>query len=151
MTCRATLHASTVLCGVFSYVVDLFACPAAKAFDSSIPLTLLHELEMKNALELKRFRGELADSQLRHITSLISRHEEDGVFHRPVIVLPDIFRLAMDFSRRFTHTIGSRSLDIFHVAAASLLDSEGFFSNDHRQLELAGSAGLKPIPLQFDS
>lgn len=123
----------------------------AKAFDRSIPLTLLHKLEMTNALELKRFRGELADSQLRHITALISRHEEDGVFHRPVVALPDIFGRAIDFSRRFTHTIGSRSLDVLHVAAASLLNSEGFFSNDYRQLELAGSAGLKPIPLHFDS
>lgn len=124
-----------------------FVVRKANEFDCSIPLTLLHELEITNALELKRFRGELTSAQLSKADSLISRHKGEGIFHRPVIEIPDIFRLAMDFSRRFTHITGSRSLDILHVAAASSLKSEGFFSNDHRQLELAESAGLTPIPL----
>ena len=119
----------------------------AKKFDCSIPITLLHELEIANALELKRFRRELTSAQLSRAVSVINRHEDEGIFHRPIIEMPDIFRLAMDFSRRFTHITGSRSLDILHVAAASILEAKGFFSNDHRQLKLAELVGLFNIPL----
>lgn len=123
------------------------AVQKAKEFDLSIPLTLFHELEIKNALELKRFRGELTAAQIRKIASLMRRHEEHHIYHRPVIDWAAVYQQAMRLSKQFSHTIGSRSLDILHVASAVILNAEFFFSNDHRQLSLAESAGLQPIPL----
>jgi predicted nucleic acid-binding protein len=42
--------------------------------------------------------------------------------------------------------MGTRSLDVLHVAAASLLGALQFVSFDRRQRSLAFKAGLKILP-----
>jgi predicted nucleic acid-binding protein len=46
-------------------------------------------------------------------------------------------------SAGFTARIGTRSLDILHVANALVLGATSFLTFDKRQAELAKSAGLK--------
>ena len=43
-------------------------------------------------------------------------------------------------------TLGTRSLDLLHVAAALVLDTKVFFSFDDRQRKAAASEGLKVKP-----
>jgi predicted nucleic acid-binding protein len=49
-------------------------------------------------------------------------------------------------SDRHTPVLGTRSLDLLHVAAALLLDAKLFFSFDERQRTVAASEGLKVKP-----
>ncbi len=120
----------------------------AKEFDLSIPLTLFHEVEITNALQLKRFRNEIEAEQVKKIISLLRQHEENFIYHRPVVDWGDVFRKTIDLSQAFSGKIGSRSLDIFHVASACILNADSFFSNDAGQLSLAASAGLSTIGIE---
>jgi predicted nucleic acid-binding protein len=57
-----------------------------------------------------------------------------------------VFDHAEFLSAAHTAVIGARSLDILHVAAASLLGARQFVSFDRRQRSLAFKAGLKILP-----
>ena len=59
---------------------------------------------------------------------------------------PVVFRIAARFSDQHTATVGTRSLDILHVAAAKALRAVEFVSFDGRQRTLAAAVGLKVAP-----
>jgi hypothetical protein len=54
---------------------------------------------------------------------------------------------AAELSRRYTPALGTRSLDVLHVACAVELKLAHLLSFDVRQQQLAASAGLKPVRL----
>jgi len=51
-------------------------------------------------------------------------------------------RLAESLALRHTSKLGSRSLDLFHVAIAKALGSDSFGTFDRRQANLASQSGL---------
>ena len=53
---------------------------------------------------------------------------------------------ARQLSDRHTPALGTRSLDLLHVAAALHLEVKTFFSFDDRQRKVAASEGLKVKP-----
>ncbi len=114
-----------------------------KANNEAIPLTSFHELEFKNAIHLKQFRAEIAEEQAILIISKFDEHESKGIFYRPQLDWPTIFSHALDLSKDHSKTIGTRSLDILHVASALSIKAERFLTLDERQSELASLAGLK--------
>jgi predicted nucleic acid-binding protein len=114
-----------------------------KAENRAIPLTPFHELELTNALNLKRFRREMTEEESKLILKRLNEHESRGVFYRPQIHWANIFACAIDLSRRHTGKLGSRSLDILHVALALSLKTDGFLTFDERQSKLAAAAGLR--------
>lgn len=91
----------------------------------TIALIALHELEIANALELKLFRKEASANQIRATHALIESDLRSGVLYRPTVVWEDLLREASSLARAHTRTIGCRSLDIIHCAAAGRL----FLSN----------------------
>ncbi len=114
-----------------------------RANNAAIPLTSFHELEFKNAIHLKQFRAEIVENQTSHIISTFYKHESRGVYYRPQLDWPNIFTHAIDLSEGHSKTIGTRSLDILHVASAISIKAERFLTLDERQSELASLAGLK--------
>ena len=60
----------------------------------------------------------------------------------PAYDLGDVHALAERLARRYAASIGARSLDILHVAAALALDAEPFVTADWRQVALAKAVGL---------
>lgn len=113
-----------------------------KAVNQAIPITSLHELEFQNALHLKRFRNEISVMEIEHIINLQQKHEAIGVYYRPAVNWGEVFRISQDLSSQHTHMIGSRSLDILHVALAIDLKATQFITNDNRQRGLAQAAEL---------
>lgn len=110
--------------------------------NQAIPLTRFHELELVNAVQLKFFRGEIAAEEIELVLAKLDDHERRGVYFRPQIEWSEVLETAMDLSKRFTGSLGSRSLDILHVAAARCMGFERFLSLDTRQIQLAEHAGL---------
>ncbi len=113
-----------------------------KGINQAIPITSLHELEFNNALRLKKFRNEISEAEIDHIFTLQKQHEAIGVYYRPIVNWGEVFRISLDLSNQHTSIIGSRSLDILHVALAKDLKAMQFLTNDNRQRDLAQSAGL---------
>jgi predicted nucleic acid-binding protein len=52
---------------------------------------------------------------------------------------------AEDLSRNYSRTLGTRSLDVLHVASALELGFRNFLTFDLRQQNLARAVGLKPF------
>ena len=110
-------------------------------------LTHLHRLELMTAWQLKVFRRELS----RNIVEQALTHVEDdlaaGIWELPAYDLVDVFSRAEALSRRHAATVGARSLDILHVAAALILAASAFVTADVRQARLARAAGLRVTAL----
>jgi predicted nucleic acid-binding protein len=111
--------------------------------NEAIPLTSFHELELINAIHLKQFRTEITSDETRQIISRFEEHEISGIYYRPQLAWSAIFIHAIDLSKKHTANIGSRSLDILHVASALSINAERFLTLDDRQTRLAALAGLK--------
>ncbi|MFM8360829.1 MAG: type II toxin-antitoxin system VapC family toxin [Verrucomicrobiota bacterium] len=114
-----------------------------------LPLTHLHELEIRNALRLKRHRGELTDEELRGALADFQSDLDDGLLARPVYDLPEVYREAEKLSAHHAIRTGVRSLDVLHVAAALVIGAQRFASFDRRQRETASQAGLRVLPTRI--
>jgi len=102
-------------------------------------------LEFTNAVNLKLFRKELTQSKANIIHERFSEHEQKGVYYRPTIDWTETMIRSIELSKRHSSDIGSRSLDIVHVALALSIGADRFFTFDGRQSQLALLAGLNAI------
>jgi predicted nucleic acid-binding protein len=111
-----------------------------------VPFTELHGLEVRTALRLKRFRGELTAAELAGALETLQEDLAAGLLARPAMDLEAVFLQAEVLSARHAAETGARSLDILHVAAAVELEANAFASLDERQRKVAAKAGLKLLP-----
>jgi predicted nucleic acid-binding protein len=113
--------------------------------DDPLPVWELQEMELMNALYLKVFWKEIALQDAEKQIELFRERQRQGFY-----VCPDFERLSWidEFRRicRETAGIGSRTLDIQHVACALLLKPNSFISYDERQRNLAAKLGLNVLP-----
>ena len=106
-----------------------------------ILLTALGELELTNAIALRLFRKELLPSKVKAARALLAKDLVDGVLSvRPLPVV--IFERAKQLALKRTPQLGTRTLDVIHVASALLLQADTFFTFDRNQKKLAAAEGL---------
>ena len=58
----------------------------------------------------------------------------------------EIWEKALILSRRYSAKLGTRTLDLLHVAAALVLKPEVFYTFDMRQHKLARAERLRVLP-----
>ncbi len=111
----------------------------------TVPLafTWLHQLEFRNALRLRVFRGEITPAQRDASLNLLLADLAGGVLSHSAPPLPDIMIEAERLSASHSERLGTRSLDILHVAAALVAGCGLFLTFDKRQARLAKAAGMK--------
>ena len=108
-------------------------------------LTGLGEAEFANACQLCVFRKQWTASQGRSVREKFLFHLRSGVLQ--LEELPSqVWALVATLSEQHTAALGTRTLDVLHVAAALLLRSEVFCSFDERQRKLARAKGLRVLP-----
>jgi hypothetical protein len=107
-----------------------------------LPVFWIHQLELRNALRLRVFRGEIAVPQRDAALNAFLADRAGGVWETAAPSLPAISTEAERLSALYSETLGTRSLDILHVAAALVLGSSEFLTFDQRQARLAKAAGL---------
>ena len=126
------------------YVLDASSALAAgrmKRAKLRLLITPFGELELTNAVALRLFRKELSASQVKAAYALIRKDLEDGVLR--VNALPaSAFERAKQIARRQTPRLGTRTLDVLHVASARALQADTFYTFDTRQAKLAAAEGL---------
>jgi predicted nucleic acid-binding protein len=110
-----------------------------------LPFSALHELEAKNALMLKVFRKEAAPEAARETIEAIAVDVKSGSLIRPTVDWMEAFRAAVDLATKHSGHVGTRSLDVLHVALAQAIGSKRFASLDDRQKALAKKAGLDVV------
>jgi predicted nucleic acid-binding protein len=107
-----------------------------------IALTLLHELELANALELKLFRREAKRSQIRATHALLEQDIRAGTLYRAPVHWEAVLHDAKTLAQPNTRAGGCRSLDVLHCAIARSLTASSFVTTDLRQRRLARAIGL---------
>ena len=109
----------------------------------------IHEIEIPNAIRLKRFRKEITKEAEAAAIQLFRDDVKVGRLERPEYDLAEVFRCAERLSAKHSGDLGTRSLDLLHVAAALETGCTAFASFDERQRNCAALAGLKVIPAKL--
>ena len=134
---------------VKGYVLESDSEAAVKIIESlgdHLLYSHLHSIEIPNAIRLKRFRGEITKAQENAANRAFLSDIESGVLTPCEYDLGEVFLLAERLSAKHSAIIGSRSLDLLHVAAALEAKATHFDSLDTRQRNVATLNGLKMLP-----
>jgi len=107
-----------------------------------LAFTPLHRLEVRNAIRLRVFRGEITPDQRQQAFEEIESDLAGAVLEHIAVPWVDILREAEDLAARHAEKLGVRSMDLLHVGLAVTLRVTDFFSFDTRQAALAKAAGL---------
>jgi predicted nucleic acid-binding protein len=136
-----------------SFLFSLYATDAnspkadawRQANPAPLPFTAFHRLELRNGLSLALFQQRLS---LHEVQAAWQEVESDcangllagrgGLWHRVMVE-------AEASALNHTPTVGCRTLDVLHVAAAKLIGTTEFCTFDARQSSLAGRVGLIPV------
>lgn len=104
--------------------------------------TPLLEHELRNAIRLGVFRRQITTAQREKALHDIESDKAAGVLHTVPLDWPKALKQAEALGRRHTEMLGSRGMDILHVASALALKADRFVTFDEKQRELARLAGL---------
>jgi len=143
-----SLYADTSV--LFSLYVTDANSPRADAWRQANPVPIgftgFHRIELRNALSLAVFQQRLTTAESLAAWQEVQQDLASGV----LVAKPDLWeklvREAESLAEQHTPGIGSRSLDILHVAAALVLGATEFCTFDTRQGKLAQLAGLHVQP-----
>ena len=112
---------------------------------AAIRITRFGYAELINSIACAVFREDISPAQF---SAAVADMDVD-LKAQGVTIVDLLWRGAMDratqVSRKHTPELGSRMLDVLHVASALQLGVKTIITYDQRQMELARSAGLRPV------
>jgi len=119
---------------------------AIQAAPVALPITPLAVLELRNALNRSVQRQSITTAQRDALWRDVEADIASGFLVLTPVASDELHSKARHLSDRYTPTLGTRSLDLLHVAAALVLQTKVFFSFDDRQRKAAAGEGLKVKP-----
>ena len=119
---------------------------AIQAAPTVLPLTPLAALELRNAVNRAVHRQRITAAQRDALWEDVEADLASGFLVLTPVAPDQLHQRARQLSDRYTPTLGTRSLDLLHVAAALVLEAKVFFSFDDHQRKTAASEGLKVKP-----
>jgi predicted nucleic acid-binding protein len=133
-----------------SFLVSLYvqdantarAVAAVEAGAKPLVFTPLIRHELRNALRLCVFRRQITAAQRETALHDMEADAEAGVLHVTPADWPKVFTHAEVLGRNHSEALGTRGMDILHVACALALRAKRFATFDDRQRQLAELAGL---------
>ena len=123
------------------------ASVAAAVLGERIAFTVLHELEIVTALQLKVFRGEANPEQALAAIGLVQEDVVAGKLVESPADWRSIFRDATSLAQNHAAVAGCRSLDTLHCSLAKAVSPSMFLSSDARQVQLAHAVGLRVLAI----
>ena len=113
-----------------------------------LPLTPLALLELRNAFNRAVHRQRISQEERDALWLEVEADIASGFLVPTPVATAALHDKARELSDRHTPALGTRTLDLLHVAAALLLGATEFFSFDQRQRQAAAHEGLsvKPSP-----
>ncbi len=113
----------------------------------ALPVTHHGRTELVNAIALAAFRGERTQDQTDKAWSNLEADFEGGHLVQVDILWRAALNRAVELSRSHSPSLGTRALDVLHVACALELKLKHFLTFDERQKKLAAACGLKLVKL----
>lgn len=120
-------------------------CAWRARLGGSLPLTLHGRGELANSIMLAVFRGDLSPEAGQGAWNDIESDFEAGRLHIATMLWRKTLQRAIDLSLVHTPALGTRTLDVLHVAAAVVLGCRSFVTYDDRQAALAKAVGLRVV------
>jgi predicted nucleic acid-binding protein len=124
--------------------------PKADAWRQANPVAIdftgFHRIELRNALGLAVFQQRLTSAEAQAAWQDVLQDLAAGLLAPAPDLWGKLVVEAESLAEHHTPTIGSRSLDILHVAAALVSGATNFYTFDDRQRKLAQLAGLRVQP-----
>lgn len=118
-------------------------CAWRARLGGSLPITLHGRGELVNSIMLAVFRGDLSPDAGRGALRDIESDLAAGRLHVANMLWRKTLQRAMELSLEHTPKLGTRTLDVLHVAAAAVLGCRSFVTYDERQAALAKAVGLR--------
>jgi predicted nucleic acid-binding protein len=131
------------------YLKESTSAPARAAIQaapSSLPLTPLVMLELRNAFNRAVQRQRITAPQRDALWQDVEADIASGFLVTVPVASGPLHDTARKLSDRHTPVLGTRSLDLLHIATALVLEAKVFFSFDDRQRRAAASEGLEVKP-----
>lgn len=122
------------------------AATAMRAATLPLPLIPLTLLELRNGFRLAVFRQTITEDERAQCWEHLEQDLAAGVYDRAAVPQPALYDRAVRLVDAHSAHLGTRTLDVLHVAAASVLGVKKFLSFDRRQRALARAAGLRVAP-----
>jgi len=113
-------------------------------YEAALPFTPWHRLEVRNALRLAVFHRLIASDQARRQLKQVEAdlRAETLIMHTPIDWVT-VLRAAERTAAAHNESIGCRSGDLLHIAAAVEWGADHFLAFDERQKKLAKALGLE--------
>ena len=135
---------------LFSLVVSDHNTPAVAAYMRAhrqpLLITPLQRCELSNALRLAVFRKHIDQAACNTALAQIENLFAAGKFLYAPLVWTDAVAEADRLGALHTASLGVRTLDLVHVAAAISLAAKDFLTFDTRQHAFAKASGLRVGP-----
>lgn len=109
----------------------------------ALPLTPFGRAEIVNSISLAILRGDVTAATAQAALDDFDDDIADGRLSLTDLLWRAALDRAAELSRGHTPRLGTRSLDVLHVASAQVLGCRHFVTYDGRQLALARAAGLR--------
>lgn len=111
----------------------------------AFPITHHGRVEVVNGICLAAHRREITAEALADTLASFDEDFADGLYRQADLLWRSTLNHAAELSRTYSPKLGTRSLDVLHVASALELGLKFFVSYDTRQQELARTVGLKTL------
>ena len=111
----------------------------------SLSFTAFHRLELRNALSPALFQQRLTPQEVQAAWQEVENDCAAGLLVARGGLWHHVMVDAQTYALNHTPTIGCRTLDVLHAAAAKLIGSTEFCTFDTRQSTLAGQIGLVAV------
>lgn len=102
-------------------------------------------VEVINGICLAAHRREIAGEALADTLASFDEDFADGLYRSADLLWRATLNRAAELSRAYSPKLGTRSLDVLHVASALELEIRCFVTYDRRQEDLARAVGLKTL------
>jgi predicted nucleic acid-binding protein len=122
------------------------AAELAGTLHGALIVTPLQRFELRNALRLSVFRGDIAEDECRRLIDLIEADFKTGALVETPVSWAEVYAEAEALSAAHTGKAGTRAIDVLHVASAAAVGAKKFYTFDARQKALAVKAGMKVTP-----
>jgi predicted nucleic acid-binding protein len=111
-----------------------------------LPLIPLAYLELRTALLLAVFRKQISEATRQAAWRRVELDIKSGIYLEATVSQLDLHETAAQLAEKYTGSLGTRTLDLLHLAAANLLGARQLLSFDERQRQAAKREGLKVLP-----
>jgi predicted nucleic acid-binding protein len=131
------------------YVPDVNSADAARLIresDDKLFVTPFNEAEFTNTIELRVFRKDASQADAEASFQSFRADVAAGSVLVRTAVPGSAYARSVLLSRQYTRELGTRALDVLHVAIALELGVRHFFTFDKPQAKLAKRCGLSIRP-----